>query len=860
MNVGLSIGQRLGLGFGLVLVILGAMVASTFYFQGQSAVAQAEYIDDVLPRAQLTEAVERGVLQAGIEIRNYLLAPTPARLQESRRLVASVAEAAQRLGRLPHDPDGARLVREVELHVRAWERRTEQVLSREAALPVSPAEEAALSAAREAALVALRRFAEHDAGKASAALGRLAASRQSVQRGLLVSSGLTLVALIVLAIATTQSIRRPTRRLLGLAAALESGERRAVMAAADDPGSPGTATRNEMLTLARAFASAAWAIERREARLSAEGQVAMASASSLEATRLSAEALRAVVEYVEAAVGVIYAVAPGSRLLHPVARHALDEAAGGVRIGDGVPGQAAREGRTVFVREVPADTPFLVNLGFGKTPPRSVAAVPIAFRGEVLGVLLVGSLRELDAEAISFLERAALQLGIGLRNVATYEEGQRLLAALREKTDEVQAQNEELQAQNEEIQAQHEELQAQNEELHAQQLQLVRYGEDLHSHAEQLAQADARKNDFLGVLAHELRNPMAPITTSLYIVKRAAPGSEQAARAQAVIERQVRHMTRLIDDLLDVTRISRGKIQIQRERIDLTEVARACLDDQRAMLDGRGVSLDTQVPADPVWVEGDYTRLCQVVSNILTNAIKFTGPGDRVTLRVSANQAAGEAAIHVVDSGIGIRPELLPHLFEPFSQGPSSLARTSGGLGLGLALVKALVELHEGTVEARSDGEGHGAEFIVRLPLGEPPADVPHARHVNGRAWRILIVEDNLDAAESLREALELQGHQMEVAYSGSQALEKALAFRPGIVLCDVGLPDLDGYEVARRVRNDARLRGTRLVALTGYASAQDRIRAAEAGFDRHLAKPPSVERLAEVLAEFERTDGVVSA
>jgi signal transduction histidine kinase/CheY-like chemotaxis protein/CHASE3 domain sensor protein len=860
MTHSMSIGERLGLGFGLLLLILVAMVAVVVVFQQESARAQLTFVEEVQPRAELADDLERSILHAAIALRTYIIEGGAARLQEYQHRSAAVAHGIRRLAALPNDPQGHRLLGEVEARVEAWRRWSDRLVLGEDSPALSPAEEAALVAARDVGLASLLRFTAYDREKAAAALGRMAAARRNVTRGLAVSSGVALIGFLVLALATTQSIRRPTRRLLGLAAALEAGDRRAALAAAGSSRAPDRReTRNEMLKLARAFGSAALALERREARLRADGVVASAAAASLEKERMTAEALRAVVEHLEAEVGLIYWLAPGSDVLQPIARYALDEAAGGIRVGEGVPGQAARERRTVVVGGIPADTPFSIRLGFGDAPPRSVAATPITFRDEVLGVLLVGSLRELDAEAVAFLDRAGLQLGIGLRNVLAYDEVQHLLARVREKTEQVQAQNEELQAQNEEIQAQHEELQAQNEELQAQQSQLVKYGEDLHEHAELLVQADVRKNEFLGVLAHELRNPMAPITTSLYVLKRAAPGSEQAGRAQAVIERQVQHMTRLIDDLLDVTRISRGKIQIQRERLDLAAVAHACLDDQRAMLDGSGLTLDIDLPEEPIWVDGDYTRLCQVVSNILTNAVKFTGPGDRVTLRLRASRAAGEAAIHVIDSGMGIQPELLPHVFQPFSQGATTLARTSGGLGLGLALVKALVELHEGTVEARSEGEGRGSEFIVRLPLSEASVHVPRQPAFNGR-WRMLIVEDNRDAAESLREALELLGHETDVAHTGVEALEKALAFRPGVILCDVGLPDLDGYQVARRIRSEERLEGVRLVALTGYASPEDRARAAEAGFDRHMAKPPNVDRLAELLSELARTDGFVSA
>jgi signal transduction histidine kinase len=295
---------------------------------------------------------------------------------------------------------------------------------------------------------------------------------------------------------------------------------------------------------------------------------------------------------------------------------------------------------------------------------------------------------------------------------------------LRAQNEQIQAQNEELNAQNQEIQsqseelrAQSEELQSQSEELHSQNEELTQQGAELRARSEALAEANERKNHFLGVLAHELRNPLAPISNSIFILKRVAPDSEQATRAQAVIERQTRHMIRLIDDLLDITRISQGKIRVQNETQDLLDVVRNCLDDQSSMLDQNDLQLALDLPARPVRVRGDYTRLSQVLGNLLSNAIKFTNPGGTVTVSLREDEKSNEAVLDVADTGIGLDPELIPQLFQPFSQGPNAHTRTSGGLGLGLALVKALVELHGGTVLVSSGGPNKGSQFTVRLPV-----------------------------------------------------------------------------------------------------------------------------------------------
>ncbi len=369
---------------------------------------------------------------------------------------------------------------------------------------------------------------------------------------------------------------------------------------------------------------------------------------------------------------------------------------------------------------------------------------------------------------------------------------------------------------------------------------------------EALREADRRKNEFLAVLSHELRNPLAPIRNSLFILERASPGSDQARRAQAVIDRQTGQLARLVDDLLDVTRITSNKIQLQRERIDLNEVVRRALEDQRSLLEANGVLLDLDAIPGRVLVNADRNRLAQVVDNLLQNAGKFTARGGTVRASVSVERVARRAVIRVADTGAGMASETLARLFQPFMQADATLDRSKGGLGLGLALVKGLVELHGGTVSAHSDGLGKGAEFVVRLPLETLAHENARRVATNGetKRRRVLIIEDNVDAADSLREVLSFDDHEVEVAYNGPDGLARAREFDPEVVLCDIGLPGMDGFEVARAFRSDEALRDAFLVALSGYALPEDLLRAREAGFDRHLAKPPSLEKLEELLAE----------
>jgi PAS domain S-box-containing protein len=364
-----------------------------------------------------------------------------------------------------------------------------------------------------------------------------------------------------------------------------------------------------------------------------------------------------------------------------------------------------------------------------------------------------------------------------------------------------------------------------------------------------LRETDRRKDEFLGMLSHELRNPLAPIRNSTYILQHAAPGSDQVRRAQSVIQRQTEHLTRLVDDLLDVTRIARGKIELRRAHVDLREVVARAAEDFRLVFNDRAVHFEVTLPGEKLGADADATRITQVVGNLLHNASKFTRRGDSVRLSLSARDGAAEMTVS--DTGAGMDRELLPRIFDAFVQGERTLARTDGGLGLGLALVKGITELHGGTVEARSAGKGRGSEFIVRLPLvgGTETASAPAPgvdRRSGGR--RVLVVDDNSDAAESLADLVRMLGHPVEVAFDGPSAIAAAKTSRPDVVLCDIGLPGMDGYEVADALRA-AGLDGLQLVAVSGYAQPEDVKRAIEAGFDAHVAKPCDPKQIERLLA-----------
>jgi PAS domain S-box-containing protein len=379
---------------------------------------------------------------------------------------------------------------------------------------------------------------------------------------------------------------------------------------------------------------------------------------------------------------------------------------------------------------------------------------------------------------------------------------------------------------------------------------------------EELRVADQRKNEFLATLAHELRNPLAPIRNGLEIMRLTHTGGESAERAREMMDRQLQQMVRLIDDLLDLSRISRGKIQLKREPIDLAAALRCALEVSEPLIDGAGHELNVSAPADALLVDGDLTRLSQIFSNLLNNAAKYTNPGGRIWLTV--RRTAGEAIVSVRDNGVGVPAAMLPKIFDMFAQVDHSLQRAQGGLGIGLSIARRLAEMHGGSIEARSEGPGAGSEFIVKLPLlegapgrREKPAPSQHAARRTG--LRVLVADDNEDAAASLATVLTISGHDVQIARDGREALEAAARFQPQVALLDIGMPHLDGYEVCRRLRGQPDGGRLLIIALTGWGQADDRRRSEEAGFDEHLVKPADV-RAIEALLERALTRGTAQA
>ena len=389
-------------------------------------------------------------------------------------------------------------------------------------------------------------------------------------------------------------------------------------------------------------------------------------------------------------------------------------------------------------------------------------------------------------------------------------------------------------------------------ELYRQRQQIAAQRDELKAHAEALRAADIRKDEFLATLAHELRNPLAPLRHGLDILRR-SPESQTAADIREMMDRQLFHLMRLIDDLLDVSRVSQGKIELRKERLEAAEIFRSALETSMPLIDSAGHTLTVDLPADPIWFDGDLTRLAQVISNLLNNAAKYTPAGGRITL--SVQEQGNTAVITVSDNGIGIPANMLLEVFQIFTQVDTHLDRAQGGLGIGLALVKQLVSMHGGTVHATSPGIGQGSHFAVHLPLAVNPEPKISPQSIDiqskpTRRLRVLVVDDTIEVAQTVGWMLEEIGHDYLLVDDGRNALQVAREFGPDVVLLDIGLPGMDGYAVCRAFREDELFKSTPIIAQTGWGRDRDKSLASEAGFDYHLVKPIALADLERLLVK----------
>jgi PAS domain S-box-containing protein len=470
--------------------------------------------------------------------------------------------------------------------------------------------------------------------------------------------------------------------------------------------------------------------------------------------------------------------------------------------GVGLVGRAVAERRALWTMDILTEPsvvlPAEFRRGLAGAGHHAVLAVPLQVKGEIIGAISTAhrEIRTFSQEDIDLLQAFADQAALAMRNVQLFA---------REQAARAEAER-----------------------------------------------ANHTKDEFLALLAHELRNPLAPIVTAAALLRRPGIPAAVAEQSAGVVERQAKNLARLLDDLLDVSRITRGRIELRVERVPIAGPVANALEATRPLLDERRHDVAVALPDAPLCVEADPARLEQIIVNLLNNAAKYTPPGG--TIHVTASEEDGELALRVRDTGVGIPKEMLPRIFDAFVQGDQTLAHTSGGLGLGLTLVHRLVELHRGRVEAHSDGPGHGSEFTIRFPLSRTRGSVPGRGQAaeRGPAATVLLIEDNADARQTLRTLLEQDGHRVDDAADGASGLARAEATRPDVVLIDIGLPHVDGYEVARRIRARHGARPI-LVAITGYGQADDQRRALEAGFDAHLTKPVFPAQLADVLATLAR-------
>lgn len=400
------------------------------------------------------------------------------------------------------------------------------------------------------------------------------------------------------------------------------------------------------------------------------------------------------------------------------------------------------------------------------------------------------------------------------------------------------------------------ELYRQRQELTATMIENERLLEESQQFATALQEADRRKDSFLAVLAHELRNPLAPLRNGLELIRRMPADSEMAAQAREMMSRQLGHMVRLIDDLLDVSRIANGKINLKFEMTELRGVIDLALETSRPQVDIGAHDLTVDYPDEKIWVNADITRLAQMISNLVTNAAKYTPAKGKILIEVRRQER--QVTIKVTDNGLGIPPEMLSEVFVMFTQVNRTLDRSQGGLGIGLALVKWLAELHGGTIAVESEGSGLGSTFTLCIPAEAgmvPSGNVELGQNevVSGVQLRILVVDDNIDSAESLAMMLTLDGHQVRTSHEGTDAILVAKEFLPDVVFLDIGLPDMSGYEVARTLREEISLENTLLVAITGWGSDEDKRQGREAGFNEHLTKPVDSSHVEQILASLVR-------
>ncbi|MBI2875420.1 MAG: response regulator [Candidatus Tectomicrobia bacterium] len=867
-----SIGQRLALSFGVSCLMILLLLGIFFYGQQRQEAAFRRLAGEVLPKVDAARDVETAYLHQATATRGYVYSGDEYYLKEYNQALVLAQEAMARLDRLPLLPEKRALFQQIQGLAAQYREKTDRAMVLRQQGNVAEAHRLILYETlplRNQLLEKTRAFVVLQFRQRDEARAEVDRVRREV---IWTSAALSLLALLcgaLISLRASRSVTRPVQALAQASRALARGDFEPALRLAAPVGDwrEAQVSRNELRVLTAVFGAMAREISRREGRLSAQARLASVLASGLDTERIASEALREIAEHARCDLGLVYVHDPEAHLLRCVGTYALEGAPESLRVGEGIPGEAAASRRRVLVQGIPADTPFHVRLGFDQVPPRTVVAVPMVYQNQLVGSMLLGSLRDLPEDVLGFIETAAQQVGVSLQSALAHQRIQKLAEELQEKSELLAVQNEEFRVQAEELQERNEQLQAQSEELQAQ-------SEELLAQQQELEEADRRKDEFLAMLSHELRNPLGAISNVVEVLRRRGSTDPVCDQMHAILDRQVTHMARLLNDLLEVSRVTQSKIALRQEPVDLATAVSRAVETARPLLETRGHDLQVSLPAQPVRLEADPMRLEQILVNLLDNAAKYTEPGGQISLTAEREgeqapgsepaldliQGPGQAVLRVRDTGVGIPPELLPHVFDLFTQGDRAPDRAQGGLGIGLTLVKRLVEMHGGSVAAYSDGPGKGSELVVWLPAlpANPAAQASDAHSVSspeaqGSPQRVLIVDDNVDGARMLAMILEMWGHQVWMAHDGPAAIEAAKAYQPGIVLLDIGLPGMDGYEVAQRLRQQKDLSPMRLVALTGYGHEEDRARSREVGFDEHLVKPVPPEQLQQVMASISR-------
>jgi signal transduction histidine kinase/CHASE3 domain sensor protein/ActR/RegA family two-component response regulator len=847
----LSVGQRLMAGTVAVAILVAVLGTLLFVLVGRVSALRREKIEVIAPRARAANNLERALYQQAVEFRNYVVTGSSEDYASYRRAVEQVRRELEVTAAFPKGPTGQRLFDDllpiVGEHQASFEDLSALVRAGAEKRAIDEAEDH-VSSHREELMRKVRAFAALQAERNQEADLAINRAIDDVRLSVIVITLLILASSIATTWIVGRTVRGPAKELIEASSALSEGDfgpalalEREMATRADGP------LQDELREASHVFGGMARALKAREARLAAQARLAGALAVSLDPRVLAEDALREVVAHTGAAIGGVYAADADRPMLRAIASVALGGDLPPVAIGSGIPGEAAAERRTLVVRDIPEDGPYRLHFGFGSAQLRCLVASPMEVKDRVVGVLLVGSLGELDEDAVRFIDQAAVHLAIALDNALAHARIADLASELQAANEELQAQNEELQVQSEELQVQSEELQAQNEELQAQSEELIAQRASLERINEALERAEEQKNRFLAVLGHELRNPLAAISGAAAVLDDGAREDERPReKVRAVIQRQTRHLGRLLDDLLDLSRIATGKVRLDPRRVDLASMAERCVRSLAPQPNG-GPHVRLAAPG-PVWIHADETRVEQIITNLLTNALKFTPREGTISVTVARDSEG--AILRVSDTGAGISKDVLPRVFDLFFQGNDHATTSRGGLGIGLSLVRDLVQMHGGTIRAESEGEGRGTTMTVRFPaLADHILITPAAPVARTRVPRsVVVVEDNEDVRHMMKLMLRRAGHTVAEADDGPTGVDAVTKARPDVALIDMDLPGFDGCEVARRLRQDPQLAGLRLVAISGYGRPEDRARALRAGFDEHLVKPVELERLMATL------------